>query len=110
MVLAAVVGAGCASEAENGTPAEAAGPPANLAGEGVELAREGETRFRNTRQLTAGGENAEAYWSFDGTQLIYQARKAGAECDQIYVLDPHTAETHMVSTGEGRTTCSYFYP
>ena len=71
---------------------------------------EGEVHLSNVRQLTSGGENAEAYWAFDGSQLIYQARKPGAECDQIYVLDPESGETRMVSTGEGRTTCSYFYP
>ena len=71
---------------------------------------EDELHLRNVRQLTSGGENAEAYWAFDGSQLIYQARKPGAECDQIYVLDPESGDTRMVSTGEGRTTCSYFYP
>lgn len=115
LIVGTVFGTGCASEAENDTPPEASGPEttgpaANLAGEGVVLEQEAEARFRNTRQLTAGGENAEAYWSFDGTKLVYQARKPGAECDQIYVLDPWTAEGEMVSTGDGRTTCSYFYP
>ena len=71
---------------------------------------EGEVHLSNVRQLTSGGENAEAYWAFDGSQLIYQARKPGAESDQIYVLDPESGDTRMVSTGEGRTTCSYFYP
>ena len=74
------------------------------------LAMPGESHLGNVRQLTFGGENAEAYWAFDGSRLIYQARKPGAECDQIYVLDPETTETSLVSTGEGRTTCSYFYP
>ncbi|MDX1647803.1 MAG: hypothetical protein R3304_11720 [Longimicrobiales bacterium] len=109
-ILTVLVLAACGGGTEDDTPAEVSGPMANLAGEGVELAQEGETRLGDIRQLTAGGENAEAYWSFDGSRLIYQARKPGAECDQIYTLDPWTAETEMVSTGEGRTTCSYFYP
>ena len=71
---------------------------------------EGEVHLSNVRQLTSGGENAEAYWAFDGSQLIYQARTPGAECDHIYVLEPESGDTRMVSTGEGRTTCSYFYP
>ena len=71
---------------------------------------EGEVHLSNVRHLTSGGENAEAYWAFDGSQVIYQALKPGAECDQIYVLDPESGDTRMVSTGEGRTTCSYFYP
>ncbi len=74
------------------------------------LATESETHIRNIRQLTFGGENAEAYWAFDGSRLIYQAKKPGAECDQIYIMDPGTGDSHLVSTGEGRTTCSYFYP
>jgi TolB protein len=110
MMLGVLVGSGCASDVGNDTPSEAAGPLANLAGEGAVLVQEGEGHLRNVRQLTAGGENAEAYWAFDGSALVYQARKAGMECDQIFVLDPMTAETSMVSTGEGRTTCSYFYP
>lgn len=74
-------------------------------------AQPGETHLRNVRQLTSGGENAEAYWAFDGSALIYQARKPGAGCDQIYVMDDlETGESRMVSTGDGRTTCSYFYP
>lgn len=75
-----------------------------------ELAMPGETRFRNLRQLTFGGDNAEAYFSFDGTRLIYQYRPSTEECDQIYTMDIETAERTMVSTGEGKTTCSYFYP
>src|SRR5688572_12140292 len=53
-------------------------------------------------QLTAGGENAEAYWSFDGTRLIYQAHE-GEGCDQIYVRAAHDpkATPQLVSTGQG---------
>jgi Tol biopolymer transport system component len=110
LAVAAVV-SGCGSETAQDTPAEEMGPaPVNLAGEGAQIAFEGESHFRNVRQLTAGGENAEAYWAFDGSKLIYQARKPGFACDQIFVLDPVTAETSMLSNGEGRTTCSYFYP
>ena len=52
----------------------------------------GETHLRNIRQLTAGGENAEAYWAYDGSALIYQARKPGMECDQIFILDLATGD------------------
>jgi len=70
----------------------------------------GERHLRNVRQLTFGGDNAEAYFAFDGTKLVFQHRATTEECDQIYVLDIATAERTLVSTGQGRTTCSYFYP
>ncbi len=69
---------------------------------------EGEVHLRNVRQLTFGGENAEAYFSFDGKQLVMQARRGSSPCDQIYTLDLETGEERMVSAGIGRTTCSYF--
>ncbi len=71
----------------------------------------GETHFSELTQLTFGGENAEAYWSFDGSQLIFQSRETGQGCDQIFrlpIADP-TSITR-VSTGKGVTTCSYFMP
>jgi len=64
----------------------------------------------NIRQLTSGGENAEAYWSPDGKRLIFQSTRAGSKCDQIYVMDADGSKQHMVSTGKGRTTCGYFLP
>ncbi len=106
LFLTAAIGLGsvsCASE-------EAAQAAPESVEATVNLATESETHIRNIRQLTSGGENAEAYWAFDGSRLIYQAKKPGAECDQIYIMDPGTGDSHLVSTGEGRTTCSYFYP
>jgi TolB protein len=73
------------------------------------LAVAGETHLRNVRQLTNGGENAEAYFSFDGRKLIYQST-AGHACDQIYTMNVDGSDRRLVSTGKGRTTCSYFYP
>jgi Tol biopolymer transport system component len=70
-----------------------------------------EVHFADIVQLTTGGENAEAYWSFDGSKLIYQAHE-GEGCDQIYVRDAHDpkAAPTRVSTGQGATTCAYFLP
>ena len=68
----------------------------------------GETHLRNVRQLTFEGENAEAYWCGDGTKLILQRRTGAMTADQIYVLDLATGDMRLVSTGAGRTTCSYF--
>ena len=75
-----------------------------------ELALPSEKHLRNVRQLTFGGENAEAYFSGDGRQLIFQSKRDGRECDQIYTMNVDGSNVKMVSTGDGRTTCSYFYP
>jgi TolB protein len=69
-----------------------------------------EHHLADLRQLTFGGDNAEAYWSPDGKKLIFQATPPGAGCDQIYVVDLGSGETKLVSTGRGKTTCSYFFP
>ena len=75
-----------------------------------------EKHLKNIRQLTFGGDNAEAYWSRDGKQLVLQVTNPewGVECDQIFLMDAKTGvvdnKLPMVSTGQGRTTCSYFMP
>jgi TolB protein len=69
----------------------------------------GEKHLKNIRQLTFGGENAEAYFSFDGKKLIFQSKRDGRACDQIYSMNIDGSDVHMVSNGEGRTTCSYFF-
>jgi Tol biopolymer transport system component len=69
-----------------------------------------EVHLRNVRQITFGGENAEAYWSPDGKQLILQSKRDSLKCDHIFVLDVATGDAHMVSNGRGRTTCAYFIP
>lgn len=76
-----------------------------------------EKHFRNIRQLTFGGDNAEAYWSYDGKYLVFQRtnQKEGVMCDQIYigkvpVKQGEKFNFKLVSTGKGRTTCAYFLP
>jgi Tol biopolymer transport system component len=64
--------------------------------------------FGNIRQLTRGGQNAEAYWSPDGKRLIFQSTRKGYECDQIFIMNADGSDQKLVSTGKGRTTCSYF--
>lgn len=77
----------------------------------------GEKHLRNVRQLTFGGDNAEAYWSFDSKSLSFQAtnEKWGASCDQIFTMPIETgtnggAKPTQISSGLGKTTCSYFMP
>src|SRR6202049_3248052 len=74
-----------------------------------------EKHLRNVRQLTFGGQNAEAYFSADDKYLIFQHQGEGVPCDQIYIIpvdtpDGKPATPKLVSTGKGRTTCSYFFP
>jgi len=71
----------------------------------------GEARLRNVRQLTFGGENAEAYFSSDGKQLIFQSTRPGFRpCDEIFTMRLDGSHVRRVSTGAGRTTCGYFFP
>ena len=79
------------------------------------LRYEHENHLSSIKQLTFGGDNAEAYFSFDNKHLVFQATNAkwGTNCDQIFYMpiSGYTGEQpKMVSTGKGRTTCSYFMP
>ena len=96
------------------TGQQAAAPAASRAGQpvpaGPAAALPGERHLANLRQLTFGGENAEAYFSFDGSQLIFQSTRAGVACDQMFTMRVDGSDVKRVSTGRGRTTCGYFYP
>lgn len=81
------------------------------------LRYEDEKYLKNIKQVTFGGDNAEAYWSFNSTKLTFQStsEKFGTACDQIFYTDPFKGDLSntvpaMISTGKGRTTCSYFMP
>jgi TolB protein len=69
-----------------------------------------ERHFRNLRQLTFAGQNAEAYWSFGGDRLVFQSTRPPRRADQIFVMDADGGGLSLASTGEGRTTCAYFLP
>lgn len=77
---------------------------------GSKTASSAEKHLRNVRQLTFGGENAEAYFSADGRWLIFQSHPGEGTCDQIYIMDTEGKHRRLVSTGKGRTTCGYFFP
>ncbi|MEY3444819.1 MAG: hypothetical protein RLZZ519_3100 [Bacteroidota bacterium] len=79
------------------------------------LRYEGERHFKNVRRLTKGGNNAEAYFSFDSKMLSFQSDFAewDAKCDQIFMMPISGtvgAVPQRISTGKGRTTCAYFMP
>jgi Tol biopolymer transport system component len=67
-----------------------------------------EPRLSNLKQLTQGGQNAEAYWSPDGKRLVFQSTRQPYACDQIFVMNADGSGLRLVSTGKGRTTCGYF--
>jgi TolB protein len=77
-----------------------------------------EKHLKNIQQLTYGGDNAEAYFSFDGKNLAFQSNNQAwdLKCDQIFNLNIKKASKDttyrpaMISTGLGRTTCAYFMP
>lgn len=70
----------------------------------------GEENLSNVRQLTFGGQNAEAYWSVDGSKIIYQTRQPEWPDEQIITMNADGSGKRLVSTGKGRCTCSYFLP
>lgn len=106
-VAAALLLAGCAPTPEPVQTASLTQPnvPRSLAD------RPEEPRLTNIRMLTNGGENAEAYFSADGSRLIFQATRPGVSaCDQIFTMSADGSDVRMVSTGKGATTCAYFFP
>ena len=80
-------------------------PPESL----KSLVAPGEKHLSNVKQLTFGGENAEAYFSFDGQWLSFQST-GEHPCDQIYLMKVDGGERRRISTGKGRTTCSHYMP
>jgi len=78
----------------------------------------GEKHLSNLRQLTFGGDNAEAYWSFNGKMISFQSNNPawGLKCDQIFYMNAEGQHLNeggkpaLISSGLGRTTCAYFMP
>ena len=70
----------------------------------------GEKHFKSLRQLTFGGENAEAYFSYNAGKLIFQSTRNDMECDAIFTMNADGTDVKMVSSGKGSTTCSFIAP
>jgi len=102
-------GAASPAAAHEGAPSASAAPRAEVKPKGADLTLPGEAHLRNVRQMTFGGQNAEAYWSWDDRSLILQVTNGDLKCDQIFILDVASGNLQRVSHG-GRTTCSYFLP
>lgn len=117
LCLAITLAAGCGFAADDGAQSDSAGSWTGARPDG-DWARAtpvpdspDEPRLRNLRQLTHGGTNAEAYFSAEADRLIFQATWPGeSACDQIYAMDLDGGNVERLSTGEGRTTCGYFFP
>jgi len=75
-----------------------------------------EIHFKSLKQVTFGGDNAEAYWSFDDKQIVFQSNNKNWDvlCDQMFLMNVDdtfdSVAPPMLSTGKGRTTCAYFLP
>ncbi|HEV3075193.1 MAG TPA: hypothetical protein VHB47_12300, partial [Thermoanaerobaculia bacterium] len=117
LLLAAAHAAGAGEAGTAGTGAAAAGAPQALDAPLAPLApiaplADGrESHLADLLMLTHGGQNAEAYWSPDSRQLIFQSTRPPFECDQIFRMPADgSGAPALVSTGKGRTTCSYFMP
>lgn len=108
LLLGLVVVAACAprtDQADDAAGADSTTPASTTVHEPMA----GEGHLANIRQLTFGGNNAEAYFSADGQQLIFQRQAAvDSACDQQYVMRIDGSGMRRVSNGRGRTTCGYF--
>lgn len=110
----------CQNDEANTTERPTDLPPTNIEKGANQNMLEGliypdETHFLQVKQLTYGGDNAEAYFSFNGSYLVFQATnpKWDAACDQIFYMPTGgigERKPPMLSTGKGRTTCSFFMP
>jgi len=69
-----------------------------------------EIHLTQVKQLTFGGQNAEAYFSHDGSKIIFQSTRPPFECDQIFSMNLDGSDVKLLSSGKGRTTCGFFFP
>jgi Tol biopolymer transport system component len=87
-----------------------AGAAGAATGQAAGLHDHRELHLAHVRQLTSGGQNAEAYFSADGSRIIFQSTRPPFACDQIFTMNLDGGDVRLVSTGKGRTTCAFFLP
>ncbi len=100
----------CGATAPRAQTPSASGAPPLTPPLAVQLHDPRELHLADIRQLTFGGENAEAYWAEDGLKLSFQSTRPPYACDQIFSLPADGSTPTLLSTGKGKTTCAYFYP
>lgn len=96
--------------AKSGPPAQESASAWHSGARADSLIRPNEKHFKALYQITNGGENAEAYFSWDGSQLILQITPREGGCDQIYTVPVRGGSPVRISNGLGRCTCAYFFP
>ena len=101
------VGCGAVGSPPDAVPASANHASADAIELPTPIGREDEPRLANVRKLTSGGENAEAYWNVEGTELVFQSTRGDLACDQIFRMNADGSALRQVSVGGGRTTCGY---
>ena len=102
-------GCGTANEPDQAASAQPQAPSSPATARPV-ASRTDEVHIQNPRQLTFGGENAEAYFSSNGQDIIFQSTRDANRCDQQYTMKTDGSDLRRVSNGEGRTTCGYYTP
>ena len=83
--------------------------PQTAPSEAAQVPSPNERYLTNVLRLTNRGENAEAYFSADSRQLIFQSTRDGRTCDQQYTMRIDGTGLRRISNGEGKTTCGYFF-
>src|SRR5215203_837020 len=108
-VLGIVLIAACSGPAEPSAPASSPSTSPSPAASADMLLPQESAHLSNIRQLSFGGENAEAYFSFDGKRLSFQ-NTGDYPCDQIFSMNIDGTDRKLISTGYGRTTCAFYLP
>lgn len=109
ILITFVVGFGCGKKVDDDTFKKAQEDKTNQTSTKTAIF-ESEKHFANIKQLTFGGQNAEAYYSYDGSELIFQSTRDTLGCDAIFRMNSDGTNVRMVSTGKGVSTCSFISP